>query len=37
MIKEDVGLMPVIQDSQVAGMIRLSDLFTEITKLVLGE
>ena len=27
MIKENVGLMPVIQDSRVAGMIRLSDLF----------
>jgi CBS domain-containing protein len=37
MIKENVGMMPVIQDSKVAGMIRLSDLFTEISKLVLGE
>jgi CBS domain-containing protein len=37
MIQENVGLMPVIQDSKVAGMIRLSDLFTEISKLVLGE
>jgi CBS domain-containing protein len=37
MIKEGVGVMPVIQDSKVAGMIRLSDLFTEISKLVLGE
>ena len=37
MIKEDVGLMPVIQAGRVAGMIRLSDLFTEISKLVLGE
>ena len=37
MIQENVGMMPVIQDSKVAGMIRLSDLFTEISKLVLGE
>jgi CBS domain-containing protein len=37
MIKEDVGLMPVIQAGRVAGMIRLSDLFSEISKLVLGE
>ena len=37
MIKENVGMMPVIQDSKVAGMIRLSDLFTEISELVLGE
>jgi CBS domain-containing protein len=37
MIQEKVGLMPVIQDSKVAGMIRLSDLFTEITHLVLGD
>jgi len=37
MIKEGVGVIPVIQDSKVAGMIRLSDLFTEISKLVLGE
>jgi CBS domain-containing protein len=37
MIKENVGMMPVIQDSKVAGMIRLSDLFGEISKMVLGE
>jgi CBS-domain-containing membrane protein len=37
MIKENLGLMPVIQDSKVAGMIRLSDLFGEIAKVVLGE
>jgi CBS domain-containing protein len=37
MIQENVGMMPVVQDSKVAGMIRLSDLFTEISKLVLGE
>ena len=37
MIKEDVGRMPVIQDSKMAGMIRLSDLFVEIAKVVLGD
>jgi len=37
MIKEGVGMMPVIQDSKVAGMIRLSDLFKEISDLVLGD
>jgi len=37
MIQENVGLMPVIQDSKVAGMIRLSDLFNEIAKGVLGD
>jgi CBS domain-containing protein len=37
MIKEGVGMMPVIQDSKVAGMIRLSDLFKEISNLVLGD
>jgi CBS domain-containing protein len=37
MIKENVGLMPVIQDNKVAGMIRLSDLFMEISELVLGD
>jgi len=37
MIKENVGMMPVMKDQKVAGMIRLSDLFNEICKLVLGE
>ena len=37
MIKQNVGLMPVIQDNKVTGMIRLSDLFLEISELVLGE
>jgi CBS domain-containing protein len=37
MVKEDVGMMPVIQDSKVAGMVRLSDLFKEISVMVLGE
>ncbi len=37
MIKENVGMMPVMRDNKVAGMIRLSDLFNEISKLVLGD
>ena len=37
MIKEGVGVMPVIQESKVAGMIRLSDLFKEISDMVLGD
>jgi CBS domain-containing protein len=37
MIKENVGMMPVIQDTKVTGMIRMSDLFGEIAKVVLGE
>jgi predicted transcriptional regulator len=37
MIQENVGMMPVVQDSKVAGMIRLSDLFKEISDLVLGD
>ena len=37
MIKENVGMMPVIQDNKVVGMIRLSDLFKEISEMVLGD
>ena len=37
MIKENVGLMPVVQDNKVAGIIRLSDLFNEVSQLVLGD
>ncbi|MBU4233244.1 MAG: CBS domain-containing protein [Desulfobacterales bacterium] len=37
MIKENVGLMPVIQAGKVAGMIRLSDLFNEVSQVVLGD
>jgi CBS domain-containing protein len=37
MIKKNVGLMPVIEDQKVIGMIRLSDLFNEISRIVLGE
>jgi CBS domain-containing protein len=37
MIKKNVGLMPVIEDQKVIGMIRLSDLFNEISRIVLGD
>ncbi len=37
MIKENVGVMPVMEDNKVTGMIRLSDLFSEISKIVLGD
>ncbi|MBM4295684.1 MAG: CBS domain-containing protein [Deltaproteobacteria bacterium] len=37
MIKEHVGIIPVMQDNRVAGMLRLNDLFAEISKTVLGE
>jgi CBS domain-containing protein len=37
MIKENVGLMPVLEKGKVIGMIRLSDLFNEISKIVLGD
>jgi CBS domain-containing protein len=37
MIKENVGLIPVMQGGKVVGMLRLSDLFGEISKIVLGD
>jgi len=37
MIKENVGLMPVMEGGKVMGMIRLSDLFKEISDVVLGD
>ena len=37
MIKENLGLLPVMQGGKVAGMLRLSDLFGEISKMVLGD
>ncbi len=36
MIKENVGMMPVILDNKVVGMIRLSDLYQEISQIILG-
>jgi CBS domain-containing protein len=37
MVKENLGLVPVMQRGKVAGMLRLSDLFGEISKIVLGD
>jgi CBS domain-containing protein len=37
MMKENVGMMPVMQENKVSGMIRLSDLFKVISDIVLGE
>jgi CBS domain-containing protein len=37
MIKENVGLLPVMRGGKVAGMLRLSDLFGEISRIVLGD
>ena len=36
MVKENVGLMPVILDNKVAGMISLAELFKEISKIILS-
>jgi hypothetical protein len=30
-------MMPVVQDGKVTGMVRLSDLFKEISDMVLGD
>ncbi|MFZ5449913.1 MAG: HPP family protein [Thermodesulfobacteriota bacterium] len=37
MIKETISLIPVLQAGKVVGMLRLSDLFNEISKIVLGD
>ena len=37
MIQENVGMMPVVQDGKVTGMVRLSDLFKEISDMVLRD
>ena len=37
MIQENVGMMPVVQDGKVTGMVRLSDLFKEISDMVLSD
>jgi len=37
MIKENLGLIPVMQGGKVTGILRLSDLFDEISKIVLGD
>jgi len=37
MIKADVGLMPVTESGKVIGILRLSDLFNEVSRIVLGD
>ena len=37
MMKENVGMMPVMQENKVAGMIRLSDVFKVISDVILRE
>jgi CBS domain-containing protein len=37
MIKADVGLMPVFESGKVIGILRLSDLFNEVSRVVLGD
>lgn len=37
MIQENVSRIPVVEADRVIGIIRLSDLFNEIAKVVLGE
>jgi CBS domain-containing protein len=36
MVKEGVGMMPVLDQQRVAGMVRLTDLFLEISKFLLS-
>lgn len=37
MLKEEVGRIPVMQEERVVGMIRLSDIFQEISDFVLSD
>jgi CBS domain-containing protein len=37
MIRADVGLMPVVESGKVIGILRLSDLFNEVSRIVLGD
>ena len=35
MVKENVGMMPVMDDHRVVGMVRLTDLFLEISQAIM--
>ena len=35
MVKENVGMMPVMEDNRVVGMVRLTDLFLEVSQAIL--
>ena len=37
MIQENVGMMPVLLDKKVVGMVRMNELFKEISDVVLGD
>jgi CBS domain-containing protein len=37
MILQNVGMMPVMQNQKVVGMVRMNELFQEISKIVLGD
>ncbi len=37
MIQENVGMMPVLLDKKVVGMVRMNELFKEISTVVLGD
>ena len=37
MIQENVGMMPVLLDKKVVGMVRMNELFKEISAVVLGD
>jgi CBS domain-containing protein len=37
MVQENVGMMPVMEEDQVVGMVRLTDLFMEVSQAILDE
>jgi DNA-binding NarL/FixJ family response regulator/CBS domain-containing protein len=37
MIQENVGIMPVLLDKKVVGIVRMNELFKEISEVVLGD
>lgn len=37
MVRENVGMMPVMEEDQVVGMVRLTDLFLEASQAILEE
>ena len=37
MVNEKVGMMPVLEDEQVVGMVRLTDLFLQVSQAILEQ
>ena len=37
MVHENVGMMPVMEDNQVVGMVRLTDLFLQVSQAILEQ